>query len=377
MDFGFAPGNDGQRQNLRGVFTRRTSTKLIAKNGLTSIRGLITLLDTPTGSTKPIGDLLLGTHANDEGQFSIAAFTGQQGWTLFETLEKTLSDATKSIAIPDTLIGYTAGDPITHAVHIKGCNVGKAQPFLLKLQEALGKHVRVTAPKFFHGLTPETSQGIFEYMAYEFAVRRREPFADRRTALAVFDAERFQLINGSAVPTDDWDALIPPNPNTTRKQQLPARLGVSVASRKTILVPRQYRVTPIQFVWTVSFPDVASVPTDEFLQRQALAESLQTDDRFKAAHQYPQWQREGFADLDEFLAAYKWIYQRRGRTLVCTGGRFLYVAVVVVTDPATTPEGGLFDAGNLVFNFYPNIGSALASMTTALKESDPTFFVTV
>lgn len=377
MDFGFAPGTDGYLSLLRGMLHRRVTTTLIARRGVTALRRFITVLDTTTSIAKPIGDVLIGGHANHEGQFFLPAFPGQHGPTLFETLEQTLSDATKSIAIPDALIGYTTGDAITRSVHIKGCNIGKAQPFLLKLQEAMGSHVRVTAPKFFHGLTSAPQQGMFEYLAYEFALRRRDPFPDRRTALAIFDAEQFPLIDGSFVPTADWNSLVPPNPNVTRTQQFTAKLGVTLRNRSTIIVPRQYRVTPIRFVWEVFFPDAASVPTDDFTQRQALADSLQTDARFKANHPFPQWQREGFADFDEFLAGYRWTYRRRGATLVCTGRRLLYVHVVAVTDPTTTPSGGFFGAGNLLFNLYANSGSGLQSMTTALQETDPTFFATV
>jgi hypothetical protein len=379
VDFGFAPGSDGQIQSLQGMFSRRLATTLISKPGVTTIHAFVNALDTSTGITKPIGDVLIGGHANDEGQLFILAFAGQQGPTLFETLEKTLSDPTKSIAISDTLIGRKPGDPITHTVHIKGCNIGKAQPFLVKLREALGNNVRVTAPNFFHGLTAASQQGLFEYMGYEFLVRRREAFRDRQTALAVFDAEQFKLINGSTVPTADWNTLVPPDPNVTRKLQMPAHLGVTIAGRKTINVPRQYRAIPIRFVWGVFFSDARSVPTDEFTQRQALAESLQNETlkRFSDTHQYPQWTREGFTDFEEFLGGHVWKYQRKGATLICVGTRFLYAVVLAVTDPATVPPNGFCGDGNLIFNLYPNSGSGLTQMTTAIQVTDPTYFTTV
>ena len=118
MDFGFAPGSDGQLQSLQGMFSRRLATTLISKRGVTTIHAFVNALDTSTGITKPIGDVLIGGHANDEGQLFITAFAGQQGPTLFETLEKSMSDPTKSIAISDTLIGRKPDVPITHAGHI-------------------------------------------------------------------------------------------------------------------------------------------------------------------------------------------------------------------------------------------------------------------
>ena len=377
MDFGFSPGG-GHLANIRAMIARRASTTLVARPGMTTIHQLVDYIDTNAGITTPIGDLLIGTHANEEGQLFIPAFPGQVGATLYETLETTLSDTSKSMALDDAAIGYKARDPITHFVHIKGCNVGKAEPFLLKLQEAFGKHVHVTAPKFFHGLTSVPSQGIFEYMAYEFAISRREQFTSRDAALAVFDEAQFKLIDGeTVVPTADWNRLVPPNPNHERKQQVAIKLGVRLGNRTTITAPRQYRVMPLRIIWGIDFPSVGDIPSDAATQREALRKSLRSDDRFKDSHPYPEWKREGFKDFDDLFANYKWVFQRRGATLVATGTRYLYVAMVVITDPATTPSGGFFGDGTAVFNFYPNTGSSLAAITTGLQESDVKYFATV
>src|SRR5436190_15042005 len=162
MDFGFSPivnttttAGKQHLTDLQTMFARMANTSLISKGGMTSVRQFIVHLDKTTSITKPIGDLLIGTHANEEGQLSIPMFPGQSDWTKFETLEDTLSDAKKSIKIPDGLIGFTAGDPISHAVHLKGCNVGNAQPFLIKLEDAFGGNVNVTAQKFSHGPSSE------------------------------------------------------------------------------------------------------------------------------------------------------------------------------------------------------------------------------
>ena len=377
MDFGFSPGG-GHLANIRAMIARRASTTLVARPGMTTIHQLVDYIDTNTGITTPIGDLLLGTHANEEGQLFIPAFPGQVGATLYETLETTLSDTSKSMALDDAAIGYKTRDPITHFVHIKGCNVGKAEPFLLKLQEAFGKHVHVTAPKFFHGLTSVPSHGIFEYMAYEFAISRREQFTSRAAALAVFDEAQFKLIDGeTVVPTADWNRLVPPNPNAQRKQQVSVKLGVRLGNRTTILAPRDYRAMPLRIIWGIDFPSATDVPSDTATQREELRKSLRSDDRFKDSHPYAEWKREGFKDFDDLFANYKWVFQRRGKTLVATGTRYLYVAMVVITDPATTPSGGFFGDGTAVFNFYPNTGSSLAAITTGLQESDVKYFATV
>jgi hypothetical protein len=377
MDFGFSPGGDAHTRDLRAMFARQANTTLIDGAAVATVQQLISHVDKNPKITKPIGDFLLGMHSNDEGQLFILMFPGQNGPTVFETLEESLKKSAKSIKIPDALIGFKTGNPATHAVHVKGCNIGLAQPFLLKLKEALGGNVKVTAPKFFHGATP-AKQGLLEYMGYQFAVKRPKPFPDLKTALSEFDAAQFPLIDGTIVPTKDWEKLIPGNPNTPRAQQIDSKLGITLEKRTTIRTPRQYRAIQIAFgPWTVPFPDAASVPKDESGQLSALESHLKTDPRFKDTHPFPQFKREGFDRVIEFVSGYTWNCRPRGASLVCNGLRMLYVIVLAVTDPKTTPPKGLFCDGNLIFNFYPNAKSTLTPITTGFTVADPKFFATV
>jgi hypothetical protein len=385
-DFGFAPGSDSHSNDLRSLFSLRPNTTLIAKSGVTSVRKFVQHLNTTSSVTKPIGDLVLGMHANDEGQLKIPMFPGQAGdWAKFEALEQSLTDSSKSIAIPDTMIGFTPGDPITHALHLKGCNIGLAQPFLVKLKEALGSHVNVTAPNFFHGAT-STPQGVFEYIGYYFKVPRPELFpldatrkrVDRAKALSEFDTAQFPLIDDSIVPTADWDKIIPANPNVERRTNVQSQLGTSIGKRTTVKTPSQYRVTRITFgPWTVPFPDAASVPRNESDQLLELEIHLKTDKRFQETHPFPQWQREGFANLTAFVSGYKWRCVPSGKSLICNGERFLFIVVVAVNDPATRPATGIFTDGNLLFNFYPNPGTGFSAITNTLEVTNTKFFVTV
>jgi hypothetical protein len=388
MDFGFAPApkKDQHSADLRSMFELRANTRLIkVARGITSVRGFIQHLSTASSVARPVGDLLLGMHANDEGELKIPLFAGQGGdWAKFEALETSLSDPKKSIAIPDATIGFTAGDPITHALHLKGCNIGLAPKFLVKLKEALGGNVNVTAPKFFHGTTPEP-QGAFEYLGYYFALRRPDLFIDpttkkpdRAKALSEFDTAQFPLIDNSIVPTADWAKIIPANPNAEIRKHVTSKLGTSFGKRTTVKTPWQYRVTPIDFgPWTVPFPDAASVPRNLSDQLLELEIHLKTDKRFQTTHPFPQWEREGFANLISFVSGYTWHCVPRGASLVCNGRRFMFIVVVAVNDPATRPQNGIFTDGNLLFNFYPKPSSGLSAITNAIEVTNTNFFVQV
>ncbi len=295
MDYGFAPGSTTQDGRIRSLFQRRGNTTLIHLRRLSSVRQFIHHLDTTGSVTQPIGDPLIGAHANSEGHVFIPMYPGQRGNTEYEILDATLADATKSIAIPDPLIGHTAGDPITHAVHCKGCNIGKARPYLVKFKEALGDHVNVTAPKHFHGLTPEPAYGVFEYMEYEFIIRRKDAFPSRAAALAAFQGGGFTLIDGSAVPNASWTNWIPTRINRGRATQIPAPLGVTIGSRTTVNTPQQFRIDRYPFTWAITYPNAGAVPGTVSARLAALEANIQAAANFDPSHAYPMFERLGYA----------------------------------------------------------------------------------
>ena len=384
MDHGFAPAADRHNANLRIMFTNRPATKLVHRRGLATIAEFIDHLGTAPTVNRPIGDLIVGTHAGSKGFLSIPLSRGQRGRSDFEAFEDARDGTSDSVQVPDSLIGFSTGDPITHSFHIKGCNVGRnrsdttrtpAAPFLIKIKEALGGHVSVTAPKHFHGLDPAPGLGIFEYMAYEFKLgvlptlgprRRLRGFVDQAAALAAFRAGGFRYIDGTPVPNDDWIPLIPKDITTGRDQTVKARLGVTVGTRKTMNVRRQFRVDTDDVLWTLDFPDATDIPADEAGRLAALRLDMPRDDRFKAAHPFPQYERLGFKSFNDFFAGYRWTFRVRRNVLVCTGLRFHYTVLLPITNRTT---------GNVVFNFYPN--DTTAATIRNLEITNAAFFTRV
>jgi hypothetical protein len=369
MDYGFAPGVTAQDGRVRTLFARRAGTTVISGKRLLTLKSFVNHLLTSASVTRPIDNALLGAHANSEGQLFMPMFPKQKGPTTFEILEDTLATASHSVAIDDTVIGHTAGDPLVHSVHFKGCNIGKAVPFVTKLKEALGDHVILTAPKHFHGITPAPVQGSFEYMAYEFSVRSPKDFATRALLLAAFDTAGFQYIDGTPVPTADWAPLVPRRIGKRVESQVTAKLGTSIGKRKTILVPRQFRVDRLPFTYTINYTGGPVPPKARW--RPDFEAAIATDANFQSSHAFPFYERLGYADATDFIAGYTWTFSRASKTsstVICRGTRSEYTIVLVITDRTT---------GDLIFNFHPKGGSGFTALTTALQESDATFFQTV
>ena len=379
MDFAYAHGADRHINALRAMFPLRATTTLVSARGVNAIRPLINHLDKTAAIIKPIGDIVLGAHANEEGQLFMPVVPGQVGPTRFETLEETLKKPKHSIAIPDTVIGFTPGSQVTHAVHIKGCNIGNALPFLQKLKEALGGHVQVTAPKFFHGATPEP-EGAFEYVGYQFALKRTKRFKDRKEALTEFDAAQFQLTNGTSVDQANWNAVIPKDPNMdtrdgadpfeARRHDRQADDGQHSAavSRRPDHVRSVAHRLPAGRADPEDEVGAALGPRDVTRPGPAL-QTRATRSRSSRGKDSP--------TSSSSCRATTGPCSPRGRSLFCFGTRLLYIIVMAVTDPEDDPDERLIADGNLVFNFYPAAGSTIPAKTTALQVTNPTFFTTV
>lgn len=389
MDYAFAPGKTRQDGRVRAMFSRRSNTTLISRKSLITVRGFINFLATDTSVTRPIEDILLGAHANAFAgcEFFMPLFPKSDGRTDFELLETSLTDSTKSVQIPDSVIGYQAGNPITNSLHFKGCNIGKQPKFLAKFKEALGSHVDVTAPVHFHGLTPEPGYGVFEYMAYEFAIMQPDPFAKQADAITAFDGEGFKLIDGTTtVPTPAWSKWIPKRIGSGRSDQIPSSLGgmtLGSRRRKTILTPRQFRIERRPVPYTIQYPSKSDIPKTDSDRLDALKNAMQSDAKWQSTHPFPKYERLGYSDFESFFDGYNWTCKPVKTSLVCNGRRYRYVVEVPINDPATFLDatdpatGNKFKdpgTGTLFFNFYPDAGSGLAESTSALQTSDAKFF---
>jgi hypothetical protein len=365
MDYGFAPGRTAQDERVRNLFVRR-KTKLVASKSMATVQDFANHLLTSGTVSCPIDDALIGAHASSEGWIKIAMFPGQKGATKYETLEETLATASKSIAINDKVIGYSAGNPITHNVHFKGCNIGKAPKFLTKFKEALGGHVTVTAPKHFHGIFELDEYGTFEYMGYEFSVQRKSPFATRAALLTALDAAAFKFIDASAVPTANWAKWVPKKIGKTIKWDVTRKLGMAIGKVKTISPKFEFRVTTIPFKWEIGYKG-GPAPSTTSARQAAFESSVGSDSAFLSTHAYPWYERTGFATIGDFFAGHTWTHTVKKNTLFTVGSRVEYTVVLPITDMMT---------GNLMFNFYP-LPTKPYTAVINLNETDRDYFESV
>ncbi len=387
MDWGFAPGGSrdptddehGEQERVRQMFRNRDNTGLVDRPGgkkkstpIASVRGFVQHLASNGSIAKPVGNALIGTHADDEGHLFIPMFPNQGRPTDFEILQNTIDKASHSIKLTAVING-----PGDHEVHIKGCNIGTVTKFLTKLKEAFASS-GVTAPKHFHGLRYDRKIGVTEYMAQEFLIRSPTQITDRDALIAKFVAKKFKFVgpagapdNGPLVGDDNWNTWVPQDITTLGKNPVPKnyKLGGTVGGATQRAFKRQFRVETTakgDIVWDFIPPNPFPAPSGYLA---ALRADLKLAPQFKSTPTFLSFpERLGYTTVDEFVDGISWHIERgkkgKSGTLFATGTRWLYIAVIPIVEAGT---GFLFN------NFHPDSGSGFDS-SIQMVETDTRFF---
>lgn len=395
MDHGMTAAVDPYFDNMEQRF-RRDVPAITVRRAPSQIASFINDLSTDSSVTKPVDDLYIATHAGADGFLFVRLFRGQvdvlgspTDVTDYEVLDQAVGPAGPA-RIPDSLVGYTRGTPDpppTHSVHIKGCNIGRDRflpratvpvaPFLTRMQQVFGGNVRLTAPKHFHGLLPETNHnGMFEYMEQEFIVRTKavrsgrgfRGFANRADLIDAYKAAQLRYYDGTAIPDADWDTLVPRRMVDNRRIVMTIPLGRTVENLTSVPIAKQFRIETERVDWT--FTPSGTIPTDPAQRLAILRASIAADARFATTHAWPMYERRGFADFASYMDGHHWSFDVRGGDLVCVGRRFDYTIVQPIVDRSVTPPA----TRPLIFNFYPGVGSTEAPILNGFVETDGRFF---
>jgi hypothetical protein len=284
-NFGFAPGDSpdpatpghaGQQARIRAMVLRLPDTELIETAD--TVHDFIDGLRIDPAIDKPIGNALIGGHADSEGNFFISMFADQEtvvdgideGQTNWEVLDATLdANHTEQSLNMDAIIDKSG----THFVHFKGCNLGKVTKFMKKFKAVLDAN-HVTAPAHFHGLTWQKNAGVYEHMAYEFKVFKKEPFTSRADLIDAFKAGGFTQIDGSPVDPKRWDDWVPANIKKKKVKTITFQLGQTAGGRKTLKADREFRVESTKKHAYRGQEEQAGLLSDNWALRQLLAPRL-------------------------------------------------------------------------------------------------------
>lgn len=393
MDYAFAPGGDKYDEALRTLLRDRKvkgsfeTTVLHDPARLKHVAAFFHELDV-TVTTKPIGDLLLGSHANDRGWLDIDLDDAADLHVNFQLLKVILNDPVRlaKLRIPPALYQTAQGANAPIKLHLKGCQIGSAQKLVDALKQVFGGVVPVTAPRHFYIAHPwreektPDSPGTFEYLDYRtFSVLSKGELSPSQVAADLRSRNpKLQFIDGTNVPDDLWAKVIPEKPTSNRHElTFSTQLGRKIRNRKTWPATGQYRWDEIPTFFTKVNP----APGDDTLAR--LKAAVKASPQFQAGWGFPIHEQYGHNTPEKYVDAFNWTPTKEVKNgqpvLTWHGSRYEYALLIPITLPPPSIVGKGKKArvkfGKLIYNFYPRPASGLNAVNE-LHETDPLLFYT-
>jgi hypothetical protein len=359
MDYLFVPGNTFAENLGRQVIGRRPNTTTITlRPDQNHVAGLLAKLG-GASITHPIGDILLVGHGSEVGEYSMP-LSAQVG-SPCDYEKAVAADAANTIRLAPSLLRAAPADPLQPiTVRLRGCNIGKARPFVEKLQQAMtpaGGSLNAVAPLHFdefhaiHG-------GWVEYLAHKFTLRVAQQFKDasgkddRAALLAAFDAAGFTYLDGTTIPATSWGNWVPASIHPSADQRFDFTVDLSPAAnaQTTVTIHREYRYEHLPVNWTWSAAD----PGTDALRLDLLRTSLPLG-TFKGQHMYdpgygwPFYERMGFTSIDDLVDNLHWVFPYSKGTFHYQAIRHEYTVMLPITDPPL----GTANPALKFYNFFP------------------------
>jgi hypothetical protein len=375
-DYAFVPGRKDFDVTMGKAMERRPDTIRFQQSFTDDLHGFVRALGQSALITNPIEDLIVASHANDEGDLFIRIGSISGRSITYEDLEAAVKSKTlevdREVLQPRPTGGK--GAPIPALFIIRGCRIGRQEVYLKKLKEALGGHMPVAAPKHFHVATPiRKPPGFIEYMAYSFALSAPKRLRNKAAVVAAMIAFRdpvsklaFTRIDRKPVPAKAWDTWVPKDPNREGDQRV-FTSALSPVDKKPVKVPRYFRHRVRKLFKNDSQVAIPKRSTKAADRKQAVKDDLIKRDFFKASTPFPVYTRFGYASIDQFMDGWTWTFEPRGRAAKVryNAARYEYAVIQPITEVAT---------GELILNFFPQ---KRGTPVVKLSEGDTRMFALV
>ena len=307
----------------------------------------------------------------------------------------------RSLRIPNKAVSprpVQAGNKEQFHVHIRGCNLGKRPEYVDKLKEALGSHVLVTTPRYWHGFFEVVTKrgnslGFAEYMGYDLTVARPFPAKTWNEMFCAFRSGGFRDIDGKSISTKRLRKWVRPVWRQMRKDKADVKAGPYFASLRFETMDlrpafdikaktKMYFQARKYVLFGNAGSDFVSKPIPEPRSRREkkrkyrkyvdeIRKQLASQAAFKprdpVTNPFPWWARIEYSSLDAFMKGFYWeLTWSSSDKMHFKAVRYLYTLVVPIAEPST---------GKLMMNSYPS--SSSLGGHAGLQESDTRLFYSV
>jgi hypothetical protein len=365
MDFAFVPGiGDPDLEGLQQFLSKLPHTLVTLTPQPTTLSLYLATLNNVILATNvgPAGNLLIGTHGDEEGQLYLALDPNTQSPATYEKLK-----SSTTIAIPPAV-----KDSHTW-VRLQTCLLGRddCHQLLVVLKTALGNPTMVTAPRHIHAEALNLYSGSWEFMMYQFQVQGadlgRTALTSRAAVLAQLAdvSNGFELVGSQNVPPAMWDNWVPKA----------GQLNLAPAKSAQVIVPVYVEApnflynavpisVPLEIRWVARLQplpleplDCDYIPADADTRQTTLFDLLNDKTKhpeYQDTYLYPIYKRHNYKSLEDFTKGWNWqVKDHPGTTkkysLQYVGTRYQYRLEIPITKPGTN---------DLIYNYYPDSGDA-------------------
>jgi hypothetical protein len=383
-DFAWIPPNrDTAYDVLRKVVGLRPNTTIWPGQKKTVKAFLEDLVTTPTVN-KPVGGLIIGSHASSEGWIEARFADEQTDDTGYSEVQRVFNNRRAAFLIPTAL--YQGANPPVK-LRIIGCEAGRAPEMLRLLKAVMGNNVQVVGCRY-HYLTRIVEQhGGFITFTYPFDVFsktklvRKQQLIDLLKARALAQPDLFKFVDGTPIPPEQWAKWVTLADSDVKKAEAQfsygkkdVPLGRTIGALKTH--PTTFELWYLERKVTRRVPNMP-LPANAAAGIAALKTKLPAElPEFDPAHEYPFFRQRGCIDINEFVDSFDWTYTKDGTSTICVGKRHDYTLYV----PVKFPEPGkTWETQRIFYQFFRDPGTTLQGITdsTDFTEDDARVFVTV
>ena len=369
-DYAWVPGTSKYDVVMAKLLARRPRTILVVDPSIRTLPQFIAMFGASPLVKYPIRDVLVASHANDEGELKLP-LGGTAKFIDYEDLEAAAKDP--RMQFDDDWFKPRprdpAGRPLPYRLLLHGCRVGTQPRFLARFREVLGRRIQIVAPRHFDAGYPQPNrpQGYIEYLDYSFSAHSPTPLGTPKAIVtALMGVPQNTYRGGVPIPLKTWTRWVPARPESTYEQ--PATdWGKSPIERKPVRLVRRFRYQARAWLPKPERLAVEKTETTDAQRLAVLRRLLATRDNLKPSHPYPLYERLGYGSFDEFIAGWTWVFTPKGRKVDevhFNAVRHEYTVIVPVLDTR----------GVLMLNFSP-IGSR-DKPVEGLDTADDTLFGT-
>ncbi len=340
---------------------RRPNTTTVTSAG--TLEAILNTLMTGGAVTTPIANVIVVSHARQEGQLAFAANARARDDRMYlDELCMYVHDRGRPQITTRTIRNASATN-----IHIRGCNIGEEDRFLRLIRQIFGAQVTVTAPKHedrYFELTMTETRGeevvsertyYSEFMRYNFVVKRKQRASNKNELVRHFFDLRKSDIHGNRITRAQYRSWIPNGIHPQGSVERRHRCGNPIHARAGQYITRRYRYQrKTLYTYGVPWQGEGAPPANPARRTELLREALRREPTMQANHpsqqcDMPRYQRWGYGSLNDFVDSLSWSFSWNAADsiLMCTGRIHEYELRIPITDAQN----------NLLMNVFEGTGT--------------------